>query len=213
MTEEYTWDQVDVDENITKTDHLQSNDIETRMPVGVMLCEVFECTPIEKTLSDYSCMVAKLRMRIKAIYKVEQPIMDGKGNPIKRDGEIVKKVQDILPAQQTEIEALFLGQFITDEIFLFHPKEKKATKKRRLFVAKRLGLITTNDTNIGGAIWANAPGHTAVITTEWNVWKDKLGEIQKSVRVGWAGYDFPVSNTNVSPGANAPANTNDFSGI
>lgn len=208
---DYTWDQVDVDENITQADQKQSESLDIQTPVGQLLCSVAECNPIEKNFDKYTCMAAKLKMRIDGLVKLEQPLINADGTPVKREGEIVMKVQDIPADKMAEYEALFLGQFLYDEILLFHPKEKDATKRRRLFVAKRLGLITPSAQSIGAREWAGATGKKALVTTEWNAWKDKTtGELKRNVKVGWSGYDFA--------GSAAQADTvdpamNDFSGI
>lgn len=208
---DYTWDQVDVDESITEQDQATSNDLNTQAPVGTFLCTVMECTPVEKDFNAYSCMAAALKLRIDDIQKIELPVLDGSSQPIKREGEVVMKAQPIPDTRRAELEALYLGQIIKDEVLLFHPKEKENTKRRRLFVAKRLGLITPQATSIGGREWKNAPGHQAIVTTVWNSWEDKTTkEIKRNVKVDWAGYET------YTPGAEQGGRDvaqNDFSGI
>lgn len=229
MTEAtYTWDTVDVNETITAADHATSNNLDIQTPVGIFLVSVLESTPVEKTFTAYNCMAAKLKMRIEDVLKIEQPLVDSKGQPIRREGEIVQKVQAIPANKKDGINALYAGRFLFDEVNLFHVKEKEATKNRRLFVAKRLGLITAQSTTLTTAMWAGAVGLRAIVITEWNSWTDKTTqELKKNVKVGWSGYDF-AENVNVyAPGAagsgadnarsgqtqQAQTSTDDFSGI
>lgn len=196
MTEEntYTWDTIDVDESITNEDLKKADNIDVQTPVGKFLCTVVESNPIEKNFNKYSCMAAKLKMRIDEIIKIEQPIIDKNGQPVKREGEFLQKVQTITPDKANGFKALYVGRFVFDEVNLFNPKEKEAMKNRRIFVAKHLGLITPHSTSLTTAMWAQAPGRQVVVTTEWNIWKDKVTEEKKkNVRVAWAGYDFPAN--------------------
>jgi len=204
----YSWDTIDVDETITATDHAVSNNLDIQTPVGVFLCEVLECTPIEKTFKAYSCMAAKLKMKIVDVLKVEQPLIDSKGQQIKREGEIVKKIQDIPANKKANVSALHVGRFVFDEINLAHPKEKDAMRNRRLFVAKKLGIITDQSTNLTTAMWAGAVGRQALVTTEWNSWEDKITqEIRKNVKVSWSGYDFAENGGGHSAGGYHPVKT------
>jgi len=208
MTEEatYTWDTIDVDESITNEDLAKADNIDVQTPVGKFLCTIVESNPIEKNFNKYSCMATKLKMRIDEIIKIEQPIIDKNGQPVKREGEVLQKVQVVTPDKAEGIKGLYAGRFIFDEVNLFNPKEKEAMKNRRLFVAKRLGIIPPGATSLTTSMWAQAPGKQVVLTTEWNIWKDKITEEKKSnVRVGWSGYDFPENQvqqqSNPTPGA------------
>lgn len=204
---EFSWDTVDVDETITETEQKKSDNLDIQTPVGKMLCTIVECEPIEKDFNAYSCMAAKLKMRVDGLIQLEQPIIDSNGQVVIREGQPIAKVQDIPANKKVEFEALLLGQFVFDEISLYHPKEKEATKRRRLFVAKRLGLISPTATSIGAREWSMAPGKQVIVTTEWNTWKDKnSGELKRNVKVAWAGYDFVNSDP-------VDMSHNDFSNI
>jgi hypothetical protein len=207
---DYTWDQVDVEETITETDQKQSESLDVQTPVGKLFCTVVECEPIEKNFNKYSCMAAKLKMRIDGLIQLEQPVLNVDGTPVKREGEIVKKVQNIPAEKMEEFKALLLGQYVFDEVNLYHPKEKDAMKRRRLFIAKRLGLIAPTAQTIGAQDWAGAPGKQVLVTTEWNSWKDKdTGELKRNVKVGWSGYDFASAYQENAP----DIENDDFSGI
>jgi len=184
------WDEINVDETITEAEQAASNDLSITTPVGRFLCTIVECGAVEKNFKNYSCYAANLKMQIDSVIKIEQPILD-KGQPIKRNGEIIMKVQDIPADKLQGINALFAGRFIFDDINLFNPIEKEAMKNRRLFVAKRMRLISPTAKEIKTAAWAGAPGRKVIVETEHNVWEDKLTkELKKNVTVGWSGYDY-----------------------
>ncbi|WP_273050855.1 hypothetical protein, partial [Pseudoalteromonas sp.] len=147
------WNEINVDEDISEADQSASNDLSTTTPVGRLLCTVVECDAVEKSFKNYSCYAANLKMQIDSILKIEQPIIDN-GKPVKRNGEVIMKVQDIPENKIQEFNSLFAGRFVFDDVNLFSPSEKEAMKKRRLFVAKKLRLISPNATKIKTSVWA-----------------------------------------------------------
>lgn len=192
MTEgNHPWESVNADETITAEDLKKAENIDVQTPVGQFLCLVTETTPVEKTFQRYNCWAAKLKMKIEKVLKIEMPVKDSKGEIVEREGTILRKIMDVPEEKADEINALYSGRFIFDEINLFHRQEKEAMRNRRLFVAKRLGIIPANAETLTPAMWANSPGRYILVTTEWNHWKDKTtGEKKKNVRVTWSGYDF-----------------------
>jgi len=194
------WDQVNVDEEISETDQAASNDISMSTPVGKFLCTVVACDAIENAMSAYTCYQANLKMRIDKVVKIEQPVFDKDKKPIVRNGEPVKKVLDVPADQVAKINALYAGRFIFDGINLYNPAEKEAMKNRRLFVAKRLGLITPQATSLPTSAWPGSIGRQVIVETEHNSWKIKdkatgieTGEIGRNVKVGWSGYDYTAN--------------------
>ena len=185
------WDQVNVDESITDTEQAASNDISTSTPVGKFLCRILECNAVEKNFKAYTCYAANLKFAIEKILELEQPLLDDKGQELKRNGEVALKKQPI-PADKIEhFEMLHAGKFLFDDVNLYNPAEKEAMKKRRLFVAKKLQIITPQSVELPTSAWANAIGKKVIIETEWNTWKDKTtGEIKKNVKVAWSGYEL-----------------------
>lgn len=185
------WDQIEVDETVSETDHAASESIDTSIPVGKFLCTVMECDAEEKDLSDYTIYIAGLQCRIDHVIDLEQDIMDEDGNPIKREGENLRKV---LPVKDSDIEkynSIYNGIMIPFEVFLYHHSEKKNTKKRRHFCAKRIGIMSPQATELKTKDWANAPGNQVVLITEWNHWVDKeTSQPKKNVKVGWSGLDY-----------------------
>lgn len=183
------WDVIDVDEEISESEQQQSNDLDITTPAGQYKFEVVSCDAVEKTFNKYSCIAAKLKMKITGILKIEQPLIDDKGQPVKRNGEVVKKVQLVKKSNRDKVDALYIGRFIFDEINLYNPAEKEAMKNRRLFVAKRLGIISPVSTVLPTSAWKNASGCTGIVETENNSW-EKDGELKSNVKVKWSGYDF-----------------------
>lgn len=203
MADENTmsWDEVDVTEDINEADQKASEDINTTSPVGKFLVTVTACDAIEKSFKAYSCVAAKPKFRIDKVIMIERPLVDDKGKAVKRNGETVQKVQNVPESQVKKINDLLSGQFITDEINLFNPKEKDAMKNRRLFVAKKLRLVDKNSTQLPTSIWPGSVGCTCIIETEWNYWVDKITEEKKrNVRVKWDGYDFAPSSSDNDQG-------------
>jgi hypothetical protein len=192
----YEWDQVDVDENVTETDLKQADNLGTGSPVGKFLCTLEDITARENQMKAYTCMAADLKLRIDRVIELEQPLVDEKtGQVIKRNNEVVMKRAPVKPEKQAEADAVYGGQYLYDTVNLANPKEKPTMKNRRLFVAKRLNIITDGATVIPTRAWPGAKGRQVIITTEWNHWEDKVtGEKKKNVKVAFDGYDFPGNN-------------------
>ncbi|MGD9732566.1 MAG: hypothetical protein AB7U45_10335 [Desulfamplus sp.] len=207
QTQTLAWDEVNVDESITEADQQQSENISIETPVGKFLCTVIACEAVENVMKEYTCIAAKLKLRIDDVIEIEQQVRDVKGNLIKINGEPLLKRLPVPADKKIGINALYAGRFIFDQVNLAHPKEKDAMKTRRLFVAKKIGIISQHTNRLTGSHWADSQGYQVVVTTEWNVWKDKnTDELKKNVRVGWAGYDFAAS-------LNSSASDDDFSDI
>ncbi len=193
MTEvqELAWDEVDVDETITETDQATSENLVTETPVGRFVCDIEACTAQENNMKAYSCIAANLKMKIVDVLTIEQPVIDDKGNPVKRNGDQLYKKMEVAVDQKAGINTLYAGRFLFDLVNMHNPKEKEGMKKRRLFVAKKIGIISPQANNLSARDWAGAPGRRVVVETEWNSWKDKdTDEIRKNVKVAWGGYDY-----------------------
>jgi len=204
------WDQVNVDESITETDQAASDNLSVQTPVGRFLCTVVECGAVENQMKAYTCYAANLKMRIDKVLKIEQAIIDN-GKPVKRNGEIVKKVQDIAADKIDGVNALYTGRFIFDAINLYNPAEKDAMKNRRLFVAKRLQIITPQATTLPTSAWPGAVGRQVVVETDHNTWEDKLTkEVKSNVKVTWDGYDYAANGGGKTTGADTSFNVDEF---
>jgi hypothetical protein len=198
MTETQTinWDLINATDTIDEAALAASEDISAQSPVGKFICTIMEpVEAIEKQFKAYSCYAAKLKMRIDAVLKIEQPVFDDKGAPIKRNGDFIMKVQDVPADKLAAISAKYSGRFVFDEIPLAHPKEKEAMKNRRLFVARRIGIISPQSVQLTSQQWQGAANRQVVIITEWNTWTDKdTDEKKKNVKVAWDGYDYAPAN-------------------
>ena len=206
-TQTYNWDEVQVDETITAEEQKASETLSNSTPVGKFLCTIAESTAKENAMSAYTCIAASWKLRIDSVVEIEQSVFDDKGQPVKRDGQQLMKVLPVKDLAKKNADALYVGRFIFDDINLAHAKEKEAMKKRRIYIAKKAGLITSESAQMTGKMWGpGSIGRQVVVATEWNSWKDKTtGELKKNVKVAWDGYDYAEV-------ANAPAD-DDFSGI
>ncbi len=187
---EVNWDQINVEEGVTEEDFAKSDDITSKTPVGKFLCTIINSDPVEKTFKAYSCYAAKLQFRIDDVLEIEKPVIDNDGKPVMRNGEQIMKKVAVEGEDKVNTNGLYTGQFLYDEVNLAHPQEKDAIRNRRLFVARKIGIIADSSQTLNGAMWQGAAGRQVIVETEWNQWKDKLtDEIKKNVKVGWAGYE------------------------
>lgn len=214
-TQTLAWDEVFVDESITEEDHVSSENLAVETPVGKFICTVIECTAQENAMKAYTCYAANLKMRIDDVLEIEQPVIDDKGAKVKRNGETLYKKMPVAADKKVGVNALYAGRFLFDMVNLANIKEKDAMKKRRLFIAKKLGIISPQATKIEGRDWAGAVGLRVIIDTEWNSWTDKnTGELKKNVKVAWAGYDYaPAVGSDGEVVADAGNSDEDFSDI
>ena len=198
--EQLDWDAVNADEEVSEKDQKQSDSLDSSFPVGTLLCEILSCTPEEKEITEwkkgkkikeYTCYIAILTCCIQYVIELEQEVADENGMPIMRDNEPLMKK---MPVKEEDIESvndLYAGIIIPIEVHLPHPEEKESKKKRRLFVAKRIGIMLPTATELKTSAWANSPGKQVVLITEHNHWEDKDGNKNHNVKVGWSGLDFP----------------------
>jgi len=190
------WDEVDVDETITEADQVAADQMDAEKQPGVFLCEVTECNAIEKTKKPknavaYVCYSAALKYKIHQVIELNQPIMGEDKKPIIREGVIVASMQPVADDKKEAISALYVGSTLQDEVDLYHPKETEFTKKRRIFVAQRMGLISKAETEMKSSIWPGSVGSMVIIKTQWNLWTNAAGEKQKNIKIDFfAGYDF-----------------------
>lgn len=215
MTETVTtpWDQIDIDETITEADRKAAENFDMEKQPGIFLAEVIECNAVEKESQAYTCYAAALKMKVLQVLEINQPVLDDDGKPIERDGQAIGVIKPVPDDRCGEFDALYVGTIISDDVKLFHRKEKLSIKNRRLFVARRLGLIQENTTEMNSNIWPQAVGKVVIVKTEWNTWKDQnTGEQKRNVRVGWTGYDY-ASNAGVDAQAQETALDEDFADI
>jgi hypothetical protein len=186
------WNTLSVDETVTAEDLAASEDLSNQSPVGKFLVTVVKSIARENAMTAYTCVAANLEIRIDDVLEVEKPVIGDDGKPVQRNGETVMKRMPVEGDEKVKANLQFAGQKINEAVNMAHPKEKDAMKRRRLFIAKKLGLITGSALNIPTRAWGvDIIGKQAVVTTEWNRWTDKTtGETRKNVRVAWDGWDY-----------------------
>lgn len=185
------WDEINVDEEVNEDEAKAADDLSNKTPVGKFLCTITESKAKQRDFKNYSCYAAGLKMRIDEVLEIEKPVMDDKGKPVKKNGKILKKVQPLTDDELLEINPLHSGKFLFDDINLAHPKEKDAMKKRRIFVLKKCGVISGAQKITASMFQTDILEKQVIVTTETNLWKDKLtDEIKSNVRVAWDGYEY-----------------------
>ena len=152
-TQTYAWDDVFVNEEITEADQKAAENISNSTPVGKFLCTIVDSIAKENAMSAYTCIAANWKMRIDSVLEIEQPVFGDKGQPVKRDGQQLMKVLPVTDEAKKNADALNVGRFIFDDINLAHAKEKDAMKKRRIYIAKKAGLITSESSQMTGKMW------------------------------------------------------------
>jgi hypothetical protein len=163
-----SWDDesIDVDENVTEEEIKQAESM-GKVAVGRYLCECVASEPKQKDFSNYSCIAANLRWEI-------QKVLELNGVPVSGD----------------EGEA-YEGRAIFDDVALHSPSEKEGMRKRRILIAKRVGLIDGSSENITKEMWKTGViGKRVIITYIEESYEDKkTGAIKKSRKVAFDGYD------------------------
>lgn len=185
-TKPLSWDdpQIDPTESITEEDVKSAEQLGARTPVGRYLCTCVESNPRQMDFKEYSCIGANLKWRI------DKAIELG----VKEDKRWIFK-----PVEGNQSEP-FEGMFIYDDIAMYSPKEKEGMKKRRIMIAKRIGLISDTTAQITKEMWAKSIiGKQAVITMEEQVYKDKNDIEKATIKVAFGGYEYAeVAKTTVT---------------
>lgn len=220
-TETFGWDEFDADETLTTADQKAADSFGMERQPGLFLCEITDCVAIEKEFriykgtdyTSYECYAASLSFVIKKVLEINQPVLDEDGKPLERDGVAVGIVKPVPENMKEEIEALYGGIAMTDDISLYHPKEKPSIKNRRVFVARRIGLIGEDTTEFPSKIWPQSIGKLVLVRTEWNIWQDKnTKETKRNARIAFSGYDY-ASNAGIELENNALPDDDEFGDI
>lgn len=171
------WDdpQVGGDETYTEDD-VKSAEAMGKMPLGRFLCTCAESTPKQMDFSAYSCIAANLKWRVDRVLELGGKAIEG-----------------------DEADE-FIGRFMYDDIAMFAPEEKDGMRKRRILIAKRVGLISTPDGTITKSMWATGIiGKCAVITNEDQKSKDGTKTYRK---IAFSGYESADAATETKPADN-----------
>lgn len=184
------WDEVSIDEQISDVDFKKAETLGTQAPVGLFLCEVESVGLIEKTMKEYTCAAGKLSFKVLEVIELEQPVFGDDKKPVIRNGEPLMKINPVSGALKSESDAKYIGMMLHDEVCMYHPKEKEGMKNRRLFIARKIGILAEGSNELTAGMWRTTPGRRVLIRTEWNSWTDKdTKEIKKNVRVAFSGYE------------------------
>ena len=170
MTDEnsLSWDDegIDIDEEVSEEDIKEAESM-GKVAVGRYFCECVGSEPKQKDFANYSCIAANLRWEI-------QKVLELNGEAVKGD----------------EGEA-YEGRAIFDDVALYSGMEKDGMRKRRILVAKRVGLISGSDDKITKEMWKTGIiGKKAIINYIEEEYMPKDGTVmKKSRKVAFDGYD------------------------
>ena len=163
-----TWDDegIDIDEEVSEEEIKEAESM-GKVAIGRYLCQCVASEPRQKDFANYSCISANLKWEIEKALEIN-------GVPVAGDeGEI------------------WIGRAIYDDISLYSPSEKDGMRKRRILVAKRIGLISGANDKITKAMWkTEVIGKRAIINYIEEEYTDKKsGTLKKSRKVDFSGYE------------------------
>lgn len=190
MENNLTWENVsDHLEKVTE-EEVRNAESMGRIPAGKFLVTCVESTPKEIALTNYNCIAANLKFQVNKVLQIE-------GKPVDS-----KDYQD------------FESKPIWDTIFLHNPLEKDGMRKRRIFIAKRMGLLQNGNQELSNKVWAHdVINKQVILTTEENEWEDKMtGALKKNIRVAFNGYE-QVANQPSATGTTDTIMDDSFSDI
>jgi hypothetical protein len=221
-TQALNWDEYDEVEEISNEDQAESEDLTRKLLVGKFVCTVGK--PELKEMPKAAGKQVDLKLRVDTVIEFLSAIKDKDGKTIMvpgAEGEpkevpMMKKVP-VPPEAQAKMNALFGGQHIYDTIKYPYEDEKGTHKKRRLFVAKKIGIIDRAATAMKVSDWLNAEGKQVVVETELNrYYSDQKKEWQENARVVFFGGYQTLDEAGVNAAAlalAAGANDDEFSDI
>ena len=132
MTEStLSWDDddIDIDEEVSEEDIKEAESM-GKVAVGRYFCECVGSEPKQKDFANYSCIAANLRWEIQKVLEVNGVAVQGD------EGEAYE------------------GRAIFDDVALYSGMEKDGMRKRRILIAKRVGLIDGSDDKITKEMWS-----------------------------------------------------------
>ncbi len=186
----YDWNEIDDEEfEVTEEDQENSEDLSFKQFLGVGLYEAVSSEAIEGSWIEYCPWVALVTYRLVDVIEAYMPLIDEDGKKIEKNGVVVTR-QRALTDKEKKAFSGEIGAELKDKVALPHPAEKGGTKKRRLNVAKCLGIMTNDDRSETMKMWRDAPGKQVIITTVVNGWKDKKTDewIERGIKIPYDGY-------------------------
>lgn len=216
-TMELNWEEYDSVEDISDADQKQSEDLSRKLLVGKFLCTVVDISLREA--SYFNGLQVNLKMRIDHVLEFNREVRDKNGKVVMRkapDGEEapLEKKMPISETEQEETNAMLSGLYLFDDInYPAEGEDQKGThKRRRLFVAKKMGLITNKATQMSMKDWQKVLDSQVVVESEKNRYLSKgSGEYVTNHQVMFNGYSTLAAN-GLDPEAFAN-NDDDYSDI
>jgi len=168
MENNLSWDDenIDVDEEVSE-EAIKEAESMGKVPVGKYFCECVDSQPKQKDFKEYSCIAANLRWNILKVLEL--------------DGEAVKG---------DEGEA-YEGRAIFDDVALYSGMEKDGMRKRRILIAKRVGLIGGSSDKITKEMWKTGIiGKRVILDYIEEGYTPAGSTVEKKIRkVGFSGYE------------------------
>ena len=163
-----SWDDetIDIDEEVTEED-IKAAENSGKVAPGRYLCKCVASEPRQKDFSNYSCIAANLRWEIEKVLELNGVAVQGD------EGEAYE------------------GRAIFDDINLYSASEKDGMRKRRILVAKRVGLIGGSNDKITKAMWSkDIIGKRAILDYIEESYIPKGTTVEKKARkVAFDGYN------------------------
>ena len=219
-TQTLNWEEYDEVEEITEEDQAESEDLTRKLLVGKFVCTIGK--PELREMPKAAGKQIDLKFRIDKVLEFIQVIKDDAGKPVMVPGaegepkEVpMQKKIPVKPEQEVKMDAMICGQHVYDTIKYPFEDEKGTHKKRRLFVAKKIGVIDRNATGMKLSDWLAAEGKQIVVETELNrYYSDQKKEWQENARVVFFGGYQTLDEAGVSGIVpSAKADDEDFSDI
>ncbi len=159
-------DDIDIDEEVSEEDIKEAESM-GKVAVGRYFCECVGSEPKQKNFANYSCIAADLRWEIQKVLELNGVAVQGD------EGEAYE------------------GRAIFDDVALYSGMEKDGMRKRRILIAKRVGLISGSDDKITKEMWKTGIiGKRAIINYIEEEYMPKDGTVmKKSRKVAFDGYD------------------------
>ena len=169
MTEStLSWDDddIDIDEEVSEEDIKEAESM-GKVAVGRYFCECVSSEPKQKDFANYSCIAANLCWEIQKVLELNGVAIQGD------EGEAYE------------------GRAIFDDVALYSDMEKDGMKKRRILIAKRVGLIGGSDDKITKAMWSTGIiGKKAIISYIEEEYMPKNRTVmKKSRKIAFDGYE------------------------
>lgn len=159
-------DNIDIDEEVSEED-IKDAESMGKVAIGRYFCECVGSEPKQKEFTNYSCIAANLRWEIQKVLELNGVAVQGD------EGEAYE------------------GRAIFDDVALYSGMEKDGMRKRRILIAKRVGLISGSDDKITKEMWKTGIiGKKTIINYIEEGYIPKGSTVEKKARkVAFDGYE------------------------